>query len=56
MLHVLNVELVTASAARPDPHAHHAYELRLARAQERTAARQAFIKAAVAFLQAIPAA
>jgi len=53
MLHVCNPALVAASAHRPDPHAHHAHDLRLARARESTAARRAFIKARGAFLQAI---
>jgi hypothetical protein len=53
MLHVYNPALVAASAHRPDPHAHHAHDLRRARACEAKAARQAFIKAKMAFLQAI---
>ncbi len=52
MLHVFNPDLVASRAARPDPHGHHGHELRRIRAAERQAARQAFIKAARAFLQA----
>lgn len=58
MLHVYNPEIVfaMARAARPDrsegAHRHHDYDLRVIRAAERRAARQAFMKAARAFLQA----
>lgn len=53
MLHVYTPDLIAARAHRPDPHAHHAHDLRLARARENAAARRAFIKATGAFLQAM---